>query len=488
VVPVDEDHVGGAAVDAARHGTNVPLGFEDVDESPPGRGRFGRMFRLPAAKLTNSTEDALVELLLTPGGDFNDSVPAGYTYLGQFIDHDITFDPMSKFGEVNRIKTLVDFRSPRLDLDSLYGAGPRDQPFLYDWSTGRLSGAKLLVGSSAGDGRVVYDLPRNDQGRALAGDGRNDENLVVSQLHLLFIRFHNSVVDLLHHQHAEWGPMTLFEQARHHVRWHYQWIVLHDFLPRVIGRAVLRKAIAERTYYKTPNGPYIPVEFSAAAYRFGHSMVRDTYALNDLGRQVPIFDRGQAGEPDDLQGFRRLPPHLAIDWSRFFDLPGEKGAQSSRTIDTCLADGLGHLPPGFSERSIPELPRLNLKRGKALRLPSGRAVADAMQRKPLTDSQLRLDSLKAGQDAVRREPPLWYYILCEAQSRHGNGGRHLGPVGGQIVAEVLIGLLQADPTSYVNSDERWRPTLPRARDRDFTMPDLIRFTLGDATDPFPARG
>jgi hypothetical protein len=478
------DHLGVGLANATGHGTNVPRGLESTAEASPGRGRFGRMFpKLAAAELAPSTIRALVNLMSGSGGEDSD-VPAGYTYLGQFIDHDITFDPMSKLGAVNDPEKLVDFRTPSLDLDSLYGSGPKDQPFLYDWSPRDHAGAKLLVGSSAGDGEVVLDLPRNEQGRALIGDGRNDENLIISQLHLLFIRFHNKVVDYLRAKHHGWGPMTLFEQARHRVRWHYQWIVMHDFLFRIGGEDVARRALAERTYFKCEDGPFIPVEFSGAAYRFGHSMVRPSYQLNRLRqRPVPIFDRNRSDEPDSLDGLRRLPVNLAIDWAFFFSMsdehsPDSTQAQPSRRIDTFFGDGLFRLPPDVAPE--PKLPLLNLRRGLALGLPSGRDVACKMTGKALTDQQLQVDRLpEPVRDAVRSAPPLWYYVLCEAQSELGDEGLRLGPVGGRIVAEVLAGLLEADPSSYVNRQPRWTPTLPRAARGDFTMPDLVRFALGE---------
>jgi hypothetical protein len=462
------------------------------------------MFRLPPAQLSKSAMTALVDLMRGSGGEDSD-IPAGYTYVGQFIDHDITFDPMSKLRDGNDPEKLVDFRTPSLDLDSLYGSGPKDQPFLYDWSPRDHAGAKLLVGSSTGDGEVVLDLPRNEQGRALIGDPRNDENLIISQLHLLFIRFHNKVVDHVRAQNRGYGPMTLFEEARDLVRRHYQWMVMHDFLTRIVGKDVAHRARDERTYFKCEDGPFIPVEFSGAAYRFGHSMVRSSYVLNDLDqRPVPIFARDRPDEPDSLEGMRRLPVNLAIDWALFFSMPDEHRpdpprAQLSRPIDPFFGDGLFHLPPGVAPE--PKLPLLNLQRGLALGLPSGRDVACKMTGKALTDQELHVDRLpEPVQGAVRSAPPLWYYVLCEAESELGDGGRHLGPVGGQIVAEVLAGLLAADPSSYLNAEESWKPMLrPGAADGpadgapdgpadpDFTMPDLVRFALGETTDPFPSR-
>jgi hypothetical protein len=444
--------------------------------------------RLHAAHLSDDGIEALLPLLHGPSGN-NPGIPAGYTYLGQYVDHDITFDPTSKLRADNDPKALADFRTPRLDLDSLYGSGNADQPFLYDWS-GPSPGVKLLVGSNVSDGSATMDLPRNEQGRALIGDARNDENLIVSQLHLLFLRFHNAVVDYLRREKRPLKDTALLEAAQDMVRWHYQWIVAHDFLERIVGvkmaRRVLRPGASDRgptvqrEFYKWRSEPFIPVEFSAAAYRFGHSMVRNDYALNDQTKDgVPIFaDRDSPGELEHLGGFRRLPVPLTIDWRRFFQLPGHRAPQRSRLIDTDIASRLGRLPAGMSAEGH-VLARRNLLRGRALGLPSGVAVARAMGVRRLTERELLPHgvSSKAARNAPLRAPPLWYYILCEAASELGEGGRHLGPVGGGIVAEVLIGLLEADPSSYLHESPAWKPELPRTHRGTFTMADLVRFTL-----------
>ena len=456
-------------------------------DAPPGRGRFGKLFPcLPAADLRTATIDALVAALRhRPGGGFNAAIPAGYTYLAQFVDHDITFDPTSKLQGDNDPDALVNFRTPRFDLDSLYGSGPKDQPFLYDWSAQVAPGVKLLVGSNAGDGALTYDLPRNEQGRALIGDARNDEHLIIAQLHLLFIRFHNKVVDEVLDEKPGLRDMALFEEAQRIVRHHYQWIVMHDFLPRIVGRKTAAAARARRRFYKCEDAPFIPFEFSAAAYRFGHSMVRADYMPNrHVKEPVQIFVEGDhPGELEHLGGFRRLPVALTIDWSFFFALaahrpPHTDRPQQSRLIDTNLAPGLFRLPAGVDPQRR-ALPELNLRRGRALKLPSGFDVACAMGVERLTEDDLNVVDVSPARerDALLRAPPLWYYVLCEAESRFG--GSHLGPVGGGIVAEVLVGLLEADPSSYLRVEPAWKPTLPRAKDRTFTMPDLVRFTLRD---------
>jgi hypothetical protein len=474
---------------AGRHGANVPRGLERPVDPPPGRGRFGKLFPcLSAAELRTGTIDALVAALRDRGGGFNTDLPAGYTYLAQFVDHDITFDPTSKLQGDNDPNAVVNFRTPRFDLDSLYGSGPKDQPFLYDWSPQVAPGVKLLVGSNAGDGAITYDLPRNEQGRALIGDARNDEHLIIAQLHLLFIRFHNKVVDHVLAEKPALRGMALLEEAQQIVRHHYQWIVMHDFLPRVVGGKMAAAARAERRFYKWNDEPFIPFEFSVAAYRFGHSMVRGDYKPNrHVKHAVAIFAKGDnPGELDHLGGFRRLPVAMTIDWTFFFALsrhrpPDPDRPQQSRLIDTNLAPGLFSLPAGVDPQRRP-LPELNLRRGRALKLPSGFDVACAMGVERLTVDELLLDDVSPAKarDAVLRAPPLWYYVLCEAESKRlGDGGRHLGPVGGGIVAEVLVGLLEADPSSYLRVEPAWKPTLPRAKDRTFTMPDLVRFTLRD---------
>jgi Animal haem peroxidase len=424
----------------------------------------------PGAEAIEALAARLVEL----AGTSTDSttVTTGYTYLGQFIDHDITFDPTSKLQRENDPEALVNFRTPRFDLDSLYGSGPADQPFMYDWSPSNHPGVKLLVGGDPHHAKLAnVDLPRNQDGRALIGDRRNDENLIISQLHLLFLRFHNKVVDQVHDDHPGLGSTELFEEAQRIVRWHYQWIVMHDFLPTILGDDA---PSIERRFSTARDGSSIPVEFSAAAFRFGHSMVREDYMIND-GPNVPIF-RPASGSGEDLRGFRSLPAALEIRWDHFFRIT-TTSPQKSKRIDVSLAKALSELPPDAAA-----LARLNLQRGRALGLPAGLDVAQAMGETALSDEQL-LGPLGDGIDdrtskALLRATPLWYYILCEAEvTALGGGGLHLGPVGGRIVAEVLTGLLEADPNSYLSQWPTWKGELGATDDGSFTMADLVRFTL-----------
>jgi hypothetical protein len=466
------------------HGAAAPRG-----QAGARGGRFGRMFPdLPAAALGEPATAALVRLMNNPDERAtSNTLPAGYTYLGQFIDHDITFDPTSSLMRANDPDALVNFRTPRFDLDSLYGSGPADQPYLYDWRRDDHPGVRLLSGQVAGAEPDVLDLPRNQGGRALTGDARNDEHLIIAQLHLLFLRFHNRVVDLLAAR-RRWGShWDLFDAAQQTVRWHYQWIVMHDFLDRIVGPDMatsIRPAGAgggiERRHYRYDGEPFIPVEFSGAAFRFGHSMVRNDYHVNAQSGLVPLFGDGDVPH---LRGFRPLPPELVIDWRRFFWEPAAEAQLRTdqipgMRIDRQLAERLFRLPPDGAA-----LAELNLRRGRALGLPSGTEVARAMGVEPLTPAQLLLDEANAGEtppdvrEALSAAPPLWYYILCEARDRRlGRGGQHLGPVGGRIVAEVLAGLLEGDPLSYHRQAPAWSPADEGLTDGgDFRMIDLVDF-------------
>lgn len=489
------------------HGAEPPRGLQEVPRSTLYEGYFGRLFRNLNPLEPELTDLAalarrMVEPATAEGEDENESgdnpaIAAGFTYLGQFIDHDITFDPTSKLQRQNDPDALRNFRTPRYDLDSLYGSGPDDQPYLY-----QADGLRLLVGQNDKNGTLEDDLPRTAPGgadprRALIGDPRNDENVIVSQLQLAFIKFHNAVVSDL-----EGGGIPrdrLLEEARREVRWHYQWLVIHDFLRRVVGQPVLddvlgadefivdvaagpqtiRRPKASLQFFHWRNQPYMPVEFSVAAYRFGHTIIRPDYTLNQLVREVPIFsDQPNPGEFDDLRGFRERPAQWEIEWRRFFEFPetvdGE--LQVTRKIDTHLSHGLGFLPqdPNNPIRSLAER---NLKRGRALGLPAGQAVARAMSLPPdliLAPNQLGL-SLHL-RNVFGTATPLWYYILREAEILAR--GIQLGPVGGRIVAEVFVGLLDGDPLSYLSVEPAWQPAPGRfgaGPNGEFGIAELLRF-------------
>ncbi|MFD1827978.1 MULTISPECIES: peroxidase family protein [Mumia] len=493
------------------HGT-PQRGVDVIPSSSFKTGRFGRMFRhLPVFAHTADDMTALALRMVEPAGPppENPDIPSGYTYFGQFVDHDVTFDPVSSLRRQNDPDALHNFRTPRFDLDSLYGRGPADQPYLYD-DSGPVTKMRLgedvgvVPGETSGAGP---DLPRNEPrqrageevffGRALTGDPRNDENLLVSQLHLTMLQFHNRVADVV----GSTTPLTgddAFKETQRLVRWHYQWVVVHDFLRRIVGQAVIDDILRTETYVADPNGStialirpsfqfyrpantaYIPVEFAVAAYRFGHSMIRGRYDINDFvknarGDQGPIPIFGPELPPDELSnlnGFRRLPPQWAVEWKFLVDMPGaDTPPQPSLPIDTKLARPLADLPLSVAAHPPHALAERNLQRGVALGLPAGNTVARAMGIDPLDADTLGIGDLS---EDLRMHPPLWFYILKEAEVLAA--GKTLGPVGGRIVAEVLLGMLNEDPLSYLSVEPNWKPQAPMARDDGtFDLPQLLRF-------------
>ena len=415
----------------------------------------------------------------TARGQDNPALPAGFTYLGQFIDHDITFDPTSSFGRQHDPDGLQNFRTPRFDLDCLYLSGPKASPYLFDTR----APTKFLLGRNQAQ---ELDLPRNTQQVALIGDPRNDENIVVSQLHAGFLSFHNAIVAHLtakpanRERHGLPGE-SLFDTAQRLVRWHYQWVVLHDFLPRIVGQATVNARVTKDSagrftialdHYQPEEEAFIPVEFAVAAYRFGHSMIRPRYNLNEV-IVANIFGKPGDDPLSHLGGGRRLPVAWQAGWDFFFKFPRRRTPQPSRKINGKLARQLFALPSTVVASPRPELHSLavrNLLRGKALGLPSGQAVATAIGATPLTNAQLGLTAAGWTDQA-----PLWFYILKEA-ARAPRSGKRLGPVGGTIVAEVLLGLLKEDSTSFVNSDTPWKPLRPIAPEAGkFGIVDLLRF-------------
>lgn len=450
-----------------------------------------------------------------PDGEENLAVPAGYTYFGQFVDHDLTFDTTSSLTDANDGPTNL--RTPRLDLDCIYGSGPDDQPYLYATEDvgGLFRGASLLLGVALAGSPNRHDLLRvgsGDGARAVIGDPRNDENSIVCNIQAAMIQFHNTVVARLAAQPGAPRGKALFVAARKLVRWTYQRIVVDDFLPRVIEPATyntFRTRLANLgegafQMYKPSLRGGMPIEFAGAAYRFGHSMVRTGYKLNEGHDPQLIFTPG-AGL-NSLMGFGKLAASHWIEWRRFFPAgnlftaKGKPPAQNTNEatnrlqwayrIDTCLVDPLKLLPDAISKGD--SLADLNLRRGNIFRLVSGQTVAQRLGQAPLADKYLVVRDSAAGPygympipEALRAETPLWHYVLAEAQRElvdlwlAKNGGQpgaakledddlllglpdqqgdrshsrapvgQLGPVGGMILLETFFGLLLADGESFM---------------------------------------
>ena len=391
-------------------------------------------------------------------------VAVGQVIFGQFIDHDITLDVMSQFGRVNDPEDITNQRTPTLDLDCIYGAGPEPHPFLYH-SGGAFEGAKLLTGSDepGADANASADLwraprvPGGGRGRAIIGDPRNDENRVISQMQLAIIRFHNKICEDIHAATGDEGA-RLFEEARREASWHYQWAVVNDFLVQMCGRAVVADILACGRRYYCPSEPFIPVEFSVAAYRFGHSMVPMKINIRQGGGEHEFFGSvlGEGFSPVTSQD-------AVVEWGELLETGGPGSVQKAEKLDTKLATDLLALPfiPPGDEAS---LATRNLLRGNSFLLPGGDKVAEAMGRPEQEIEKVMAKVADVSSDRITEGAPLWLYILAEAEeigreTEPGkfDAGEGLGPVGARIVAEVIVGLMELDPTSYLGKDRNWIP-------------------------------
>ena len=436
-------------------------------DAPACGARYGRMFpdlpsltcdipALEAAGEPGGVCDAGAALEVPAGRGDDAAGAAGWPFFGQLIAHDITAD-RSPVRPRADLAALRNARSPKLNLEMVYGDGPVGAPYLYD----RHDPPKLLT--------VAYglDLPRNSQGIALIGDPRNDSHIFAAHLHLALLRSHNGLVD---HLRADGEPEAeLFDDARRALTRHYQWIIAHDFLPRLVGAQLASEVLAHGgRFFSPPLGEaYLPLEFADAAYRYGHSQIRHTYQLQPGGPGLPLFP--------DLVGFGPITPEYRVDLGQLFDLPGHAPAQRAKRMDGTLPASLIRLPRQVTGDvdvdAYRSLAVRDLLRGTATSLPSGESVAAALGIAPLAASQVG--------PGWAEGTPLWFYILKEAQA-HGAGSQ-LGPVGGRLVAEVLVGLLRADPDSYLTADPSWTPTLPSRDGTSFGLTDLLLFVADQLT-------
>ncbi|MGB0128310.1 MAG: heme peroxidase family protein [Rhodocyclaceae bacterium] len=560
------------ARDARRYGeakpTETPFGYllPDIEDDPA--------CHLPAddpAKVVAGLKalgQAMVEAgRPTPEG--NSTIPAVYTYWGQFVDHDLTAntDRDSAVSDITKTDLkpiaprevtlkLRNLRRPALDLDSLYGNGPA---FLDRCSSdaGMYDGPRFRIGKNTDAPGIPgvkippvedldRDLPRigplldagiikedifteqqkkdpNFRTRAFIGDARNDENLIVAQLHLAFLKFHNAVVDQIVAHPFRFGlwrgfchDAIVFERARQITRWHYQWLVVNDWLKTITMSGIVDRILlgGPKHYAPRHHELYMPLEYSVAAFRFGHSMVRGAYDHNrNFGKKgdgpgvvtpIATFDQlflftgnGFIRDRDDptksirnpFLGAPTLPFNWIIEWDRFTDKGSADPAHFARKIDTLLVppltqmvnEGTGAALQDDAHKPIREMLRFlaqrNLLRGYLLSIPTGQSVAEAMGVAPLTETELRQnnsDDINAAleQGGFLRRTPLWYYVLKEAEVRAN--GNTLGELGSRIVCETIVGLLANDRSSYFNQRGGWDPTEGVKLDNG----DLI-VTIGD---------
>lgn len=509
--------------DSARDGlvksvANVPLAFATAQ--PVDLKDFDFLFPnlqtdpnnlLPESGTTVANLVRLGKTMIDSSGNDqagDSDISALMTYFGQFIDHDITLElasadlptltnpALTPLPLAQIRNSLRNTRSATLDLDSVYDLpAPRDPANNDKMLMGRVT----LLNSpnppgKRPDGKDDFnDLPRGPRTAepatdraAQIGDPRNDENTIVAQLHLAFLRAHNKLVE-------RWGSFT---EPRRVMRQHYQYLVINEFLMEVADKKIVKDVLRDGPqFFKPFEEPFfMPLEFSVAAFRFGHTMVRSDYDFNvnfntsgnpgtfsaTLGRLFTF-----SALSGDLGDFDTLPENWIIEWENFV---GPNPRSKARLFDTKLANPLFELPTteGTTEVGLGAMLAVrNLLRGYLLRMPTGQALAQAMNLTSLTAAELedvasevtppagqesQLDVLRASGFAERT--PLWYYILAEA-AFHAKG-KHLGPLGSTLIAEVLIGLIQKSENSILRN-RLWEPTLPMAKNGKFTLADLLRF-------------
>ena len=396
-------------------------------------------------------------------------IPAGITYFGQFIDHDLTRTPQpGTYPQDAGVEGTPNLHSPALDLDVLYGRGPEhpQDRQLYD-------GVRLRVGDPVQSPwnphakPRSFDLPLGPNRRPLAADTRSNQTVIMRQLTAVFARLHNAAVEQL--ERAGLPDLELFRRAKQQTIWQYQWLVVGDFLARILDPSVYdavfrkRRAQVEWQVFSTP------IEFAGAAFRYGHSMVRENYLLSSV-KEATLSDLLKRSEEECA-----LQPEWQIDWSHFFQGAGSTSATTAMPIDTKIAPTMHALPPGASKFFALDivlepkatnfnLPFETLKRGVLFGLPSGQEASAAFGYPVLSKRELTCDCRErlTPQGAVLLKygltdnTPLWFYLLKESEVRHN--GNHLGPTGSRIVAETMFGALMHDPESFVNQrDPAARP-------------------------------
>lgn len=476
------------------------LGATASAAEPVRPDRFGRMFLLPPfAPPTPAVKAALLEVgkaggildakddlaagpfalfanpALSANNPNNPTHTAGTTFMGQLLDHDMTYDLSSRLGDPTAPKATPNLRTPAFDLDMVYGNGPGGAPQLYDPA----DPIKFRVES----GGLFEDLPRDPATRrALVADPRQDENMIIGGLHAAFLLFHNKMVDQIRVQQPGLSADQVFARARQLTTFHYQWLILKEFLPLFVGQTMVDDILAQGRRFYRPRGSneFIPVDFQVV-YRFGHSMVRPSYPVNPNGNGgAPfaglIFDPAGEGsaDPVDLRGGARAPRRF-INWGAFFNFGTGLAPLPNKLIDTRLASPLFNLPLASIPAGEPptSLAQRNLLRHLTWSLPSGQLIARRMGVPVLPAANLA--DIAGIRKSFGSSTPLWFYILREAEVMAA--GHHLGPVGGRIVGEVFIGLLQSDPASYLNAQPDFMPTVPTRSGvaEDFRMADFLNF-------------
>jgi hypothetical protein len=479
-------------------------------------------------------------------------LPPSYTYFGQFVNHDISAPagdvvaveatgPIGVVGAVDPpgldrrarstvaviLKHFANEHPEPLMLGSLYGDGPQSA----DPAIGALyepDGKRFRIGSTRREDaqilrnvvvdptRVVHatgarDIPRKG-GRPLIADERNDENLIISQFHLAMMLFHNKAVAALEPSHPD--PEACFAAARALVTRHYHWLILNDYLPQLLSPDLKRPLSRYPSHLTEPNR--VPLEFTTAAFRFGHSMVSAAYDFNaNFGLKGRIDPEGAKLEElfaftsrrnmgQKVPGLQELPDHWVIDWDRMTRLlPGRQSTPprefgGAEQIDVALAPDMLNLVGDSDVAVHGSILFRNLMRGFHRRMPFGQDLARRYGVAPLTEAEVRTalpqeKALSPGSKGLREraeemgllaETPAWLYFLCEARMREG--GQRVGATASHIIADTFVGLMRLNPGSLL-SIGGWHPrqsplTTPGAEGLT-SIRKFLRFAVKDTAVP-----
>ncbi|MCU0903489.1 MAG: hypothetical protein MUE83_06395 [Tabrizicola sp.] len=465
-----------------------------------------------------------------------------YTYFGQFVNHDISApvgdvvtrpDPPRPVGVIGNgdppgldrtrrataqviLKNFVNEQPNPLSLDSLYGDG--DGPDSADRKVRALyeaDGKRFRLGvTRREDDQVFRDMMKSPRlvdhakgardilrvdGKPLIADHRNDENLVVSQLHLALLLFHNKAVAQL--EGAFNREEECFAAARQLVTLHYHWLILHDFLRNLLSRRALATPWADRPQC-LPAARTVPLEFTTAAFRFGHSMVGATYDFNaNFGPGAHLGPEGATlqqlfnftthrnmGRPDAAT--LQLPDHWVIDWDRMTRPSGASTLGGAEKIDLVFASGMLNAMGMEQAAEHGSILFRNLMRGFHRRMPFGQAMALKYGHDPLDEAEIRAalpeghingphsKTLRALAEelGMLQETPAWLYFLCEA--RQHERGERIGPTASEIIADTIVGLMQHMPGSVLNHDGgAWHPRQSPLKDDDDGLTSIRKLML-----------
>lgn len=431
----------------------------------------------------------------------NPAIPSGYTYLLQFIAHDLVHSatPLSITGERGN---LANARRAPLLLESLYGHGPVGSPHLYALDAPADDRrTKLRLGRMrwkiAGDNAAaqsskcpfrdiartrVEDLTGVDRDRsgrvalteALLADPRNDDHAIISQLTALFAQMHNGLVDLarrgepVSRASGRFGAAhKRFLCARDALTAIYHHIIGNDVMRRVLHPAIHAAYAGDAPDFidRPSAGDWqIPFEFSHGAFRFGHAMVRPEYRINDQSRHDlnNTLEKSSANDPVNMP----LDDTWMVQWSRFFPLQGSQ-PNLSRRIGPYFSDALGNDQIFYAfdaTERVGLLYRDLLGAALAGMWSVDALVAEIARRRPefvapsrlLADRAYRVSALRdwlaaspayggltrEDIETLANDPPLPFFILFEAMQQRGAEGVHLGPLGSIITAEVIFSALE----------------------------------------------